>query len=67
MMKASGLGKNGHIAIRTNSVVRAMDYLEAKGYEFDMGTMKYDESGKPVTVYFKNEFGGFAIHLLQKK
>ena len=67
VMKSPYLGKNGHIAIRTNSVGRARKYLEARGFAFDESTAKFDEKGNPSTVYLQKEFGGFAVHLLQKK
>ena len=64
-MKAPYLGKNGHIAVGTTSVVRAKAYLESQGFEFDESTAKY-KGEKMVAVYLKQEFGGFAVHLLQK-
>ena len=64
--KSIGLGKNGHIAIRTNSIPRAIAYLERKGYVVDLSTAKGPAGGAMVAVYFKDEVGGFAIHLLQK-
>jgi len=67
VMKQPYLGKNGHIAIRTNSIVRARAYLKSKGFGIDEATAKNDEKGKPVAVYLEKEFGGFAVHLLQKK
>lgn len=63
--KSMGLGANGHIAIRTNSIDRACYYLAKKGYEIEPGTEKY-KGDKLIAVYLKGEFGGFAIHLLQK-
>jgi len=63
--KSKGLGKNGHIAIKTNSIERAAYYLSMRGYELDPETAKY-KGDKMIAVYLKNEFGGFAIHLLQK-
>jgi len=63
--KSKGFGAMGHIAIKTNSIPRAVYYLEKRGYEVDWSTRKGDEE-KPVAVYLKNEIGGFAIHLLQK-
>jgi 2-dehydro-3-deoxyphosphogluconate aldolase / (4S)-4-hydroxy-2-oxoglutarate aldolase len=65
--KAGGLGANGHIAIATNSIARAIAYLEKKMIAVDMNTAKKDAAGNFVAVYLKGEFGGFAIHLLQKK
>ncbi len=66
VMKTPFLGAKGHIAIATNSTFRAVAYLESLGYEFDMSTAKYDANGKVTIVYFKEEVGGFAIHLVQK-
>jgi len=63
--KSEGLGSMGHIAIRTNSIPRALYYLGKKGYEVDWSTRKGTEE-KTVTVYLKKEIGGFAVHLLQK-
>ena len=59
-------GTNGHIAISTNSVDRAIRYLsEVKGVEFDMdsATVKND---KTTSIYLKDEIAGFAVHLVQK-
>lgn len=64
--KGVGLGKNGHIAIKTNSIARAMAYLERNGVEIDMDTAKFSD-GAMIAVYLKEEIGGFAVHLLQKK
>jgi len=62
-----GLGKNGHIAIKTNNIYRAISYLERNGVEVDMSTAKGPEGGPIVAVYLKEEVGGFALHLLQGK
>ena len=59
-MKAPYLGKNGHIAIATNSLDRAVYHLSRQGVEFDESTRK------PKAIYLKGEVGGFAIHLVQK-
>lgn len=66
VMKSSYRGKNGHIAIATNYINRAIAYLQSLGIEMDMETAKRDSSGKITAVYLEQEFGGFAIHLLQK-
>ena len=65
VMKSMYLGKNGHIAIRTNSVPLAVAELEKKGFVCDMETAKY-KGERMIAVYLKDEFGGFAVHLLQK-
>ncbi len=65
VMKSKYLGVNGHIAVRTNNIARAIAYLEKKGYSADMSTAK-SKGDKMIAVYLKNEIGGFAVHLLQK-
>lgn len=64
-MKTPFKGANGHIAVKTNSVLRAVNYLETQGVEFDKDSAKY-KGDKMTAIYLKNEIGGFAIHLLQK-
>ncbi|NLP35561.1 MAG: bifunctional 4-hydroxy-2-oxoglutarate aldolase/2-dehydro-3-deoxy-phosphogluconate aldolase [Clostridiales bacterium] len=66
VLKSPYLGKNGHIAVQTNDVKRAMYHLSKRGVEFDMNTANYDNNGSVKTVYMKDEVGGFAIHLIQK-
>ncbi len=63
--KSRGPGTMGHIAIKTNSIDRAVYYLGEKGYEVDWNTRKGTEQNT-VAVYLENEIGGFAVHLLQK-
>lgn len=58
-------GNHGHIAIRSNSLSRAIAELEKRGFSVDMSTAKY-KGDKMIAVYLKREFGGFAVHLLQK-
>lgn len=65
VLKSMYLGKNGHIAIRTNSMPVAVAELEKRGFKADMDTAKY-KGERMIAVYFKDEFGGFAVHLLQK-
>lgn len=67
VMKAPGRGKNGHIALLTNSVERAMDYLERQGEAFLPESKSYDEKGRLSAVYLQRELAGFALHLVQKK
>lgn len=64
VMKSPGLGKNGHIAIETNNIKRAIAYLERIGVPVDMSTAKGDPM---IAVYLKDEIAGFAFHLLQRK
>ena len=66
LMANGGPGTKGHIGIKTNFVDRAMAYLGRLGVEFLPETVTYDKDGKPKFVYLKDEFLGFAIHLVQK-
>lgn len=61
-----GPGKNGHIAISTNSVPRAYAYLKRMGVEFNEDSKKYDEKENLKFVYLKDEIGGFGVHLITK-
>ena len=65
VMKTMFKGKNGHIAVRTNSVALAVTELEKNGFVCDMATAKY-KGDRMTVVYLKDEIGGFAVHLLQK-
>lgn len=65
VMKEPYLGDNGHIAIRTNSIPRAIADLGKRGFKVDDATAKF-KGKKLVSVYVKQDFGGFAIHLLQR-
>lgn len=66
VMHSKGKGKNGHLSISVTSVERAVNYYESQGYEFDNDTVTFGTDGKPKFIYFKNEIGGFAVHLVQK-
>lgn len=65
VLKFKYLGTMGHLAIKTNSIPRAIHYLAQRGFDVDMETAKYKGS-QMIAVYLKDEFGGFAVHLLQK-
>ena len=60
IMKKRYLGKNGHIAIATHTLPRAIAYFRARGYEFRKETVT-DKA-----AYFTDEIAGFAIHLVQR-
>ena len=66
VMKGTGRGEKGHIAIATNSVDRAAAYLRTKGIKMNEETAKYDADGNLTFVYLAEEIGGFAVHLVQK-
>ena len=65
VMKAPFKGTHGHIAIRTNYIERAVNYMSTVlGVAFE--EPKRDEKGKYKAIYLKEEIAGFAIHLMQK-
>ncbi len=66
-MKEPYLGKNGHIAIRTNYIERAVNYMTTVlGCEFAEDTAKRGPKGELKAIYIKEEIAGFAVHLVQK-
>jgi 2-dehydro-3-deoxyphosphogluconate aldolase/(4S)-4-hydroxy-2-oxoglutarate aldolase len=67
VMKSPWLGKNGHIAIATNSVFRAKAFFERRGIEFNNESAKTDVKGNLHAIYFKDEIGDFAVHLVTAK
>lgn len=66
VMKTPFRGTHGHIAIATNDAERAKYHLEKRGVLFDEASENRDAKGKLKSIYLKDEFGGFAVHLLQK-
>jgi len=67
VMKTPYLGKNGHIAIRTNYIERAVNYLTTVlNVEFNEESVIKDEKGTLRAIYLQEEIGGFAVHLVQK-
>lgn len=66
-IKGPYLGVHGHIAIGTNDVDRAVYQLEKRGVAFDEASRKVDPDGHTTLIYFKEEIGGFALHLVKNK
>ena len=65
VMKTPFKGTNGHIAIRTNYIERAVNYMSTVlGVAFE--EPKKDDKGKYKAIYLKEEVGGFAVHLVQR-
>jgi len=65
LMKEPGRGRDGHIAIGTNSIPRAMAFLTRKGLEID-NTWKIEKNGVLKAIFLKGDIGGFAVHLFQR-
>lgn len=66
MTPLPGRGTNGHIAIGTNYMDRAMYQLEMQGVKFRGDTIKKDDKGNIKAVYLDMDINGFALHLIQK-
>ncbi|MDR0643984.1 MAG: bifunctional 4-hydroxy-2-oxoglutarate aldolase/2-dehydro-3-deoxy-phosphogluconate aldolase [Treponema sp.] len=66
LMNNTGKGTHGHIAIGANNVERAKFHLENRGVAFDETTAKYNDRGKLIFIYLKEEIAGFAVHLTVK-
>lgn len=58
-------GEHGHLAIGTHFVHRAKAFLERRGYAFRAETAS-EKDGRLMSIYFQEEVGGFALHLLQR-
>jgi 2-dehydro-3-deoxyphosphogluconate aldolase/(4S)-4-hydroxy-2-oxoglutarate aldolase len=67
IVKTSAPGSHGHFAVKTNSLLRAAAWLERAGITFDYENAKKDPKGNIMALYLKEEFLGFALHLLQAK
>lgn len=65
-MKEPFLGASGHIAMGTSDLSAAVAELKEKGFSFNMDTAAYAEDGTIKNVYLDGEFGGFAIHIMQR-
>ncbi|MBQ3549516.1 MAG: bifunctional 4-hydroxy-2-oxoglutarate aldolase/2-dehydro-3-deoxy-phosphogluconate aldolase [Clostridia bacterium] len=65
VMKFMGMGKCGHIALSVTDVDRAVTFFKSQGFEFDDASATYSDDGKRKFIYFKDEVGGFAVHLVK--
>ncbi|MGL5540633.1 MAG: bifunctional 4-hydroxy-2-oxoglutarate aldolase/2-dehydro-3-deoxy-phosphogluconate aldolase [Erysipelotrichaceae bacterium] len=66
IMKENGRGTNGHIAYATSDIKRAQAHFERRGYTFAPESAAYDAKGNVKAIYFTDDIGGFAIHLVQQ-
>jgi 2-dehydro-3-deoxyphosphogluconate aldolase / (4S)-4-hydroxy-2-oxoglutarate aldolase len=65
VLKKTGRGKYGHIAIAANDIHRAIFYLEKNGLK-ELKDSRYEKDGKLRSTFFDIDLAGFAVHLLQK-
>lgn len=67
IMPAGSPGEKGHLGFKTNSVERAIFFLEKSGYTFDYETIRKNEKGQITFIYLENEIAGMACHLMDKQ
>ncbi len=59
-----GRGAHGHIAIKTNSIERAVAYFERRGVRTIPET-RVEKDGKLHVIYLDMDLAGFSVHLIQ--
>jgi 2-dehydro-3-deoxyphosphogluconate aldolase/(4S)-4-hydroxy-2-oxoglutarate aldolase len=64
LLKSHLHGVHGHIAIGTNFIDRAVDFLARRGVSIRPET-RAEKDGRLSTVYLDVDIAGFAVHLLQ--
>jgi 2-dehydro-3-deoxyphosphogluconate aldolase/(4S)-4-hydroxy-2-oxoglutarate aldolase len=58
---------DGHITVSTNSIARALLFLERHGMVFDHAGAQKDTNGKISEIHLKEKFLGLVVRLLQIK
>ena len=64
-MKGCGRGTMGHIGFHVNDIPAAEKWFAAHGFEINEDSRALNPDGSTKLVYFKEEIGGFAIHLTE--
>ena len=67
VMAGTGRGTKGHLAFYTPDINAAIAYLQERGIALDPDSAKYNSDGSLHLIYFKEEIGGFAIHILGER
>lgn len=65
-VRSSYLGTHGHIGMLTADLASAVEELTEKGFGFNLETAAHLDDGRLQNIYLDGEFGGFAIHVMQK-
>lgn len=66
-MKQNGRGTKGHIGFHVNDMVAAEKWFSEHGMEINEDSRALNADGTTRLVYFKQEIGGFAIHITSDK
>ncbi|MBM6776486.1 MULTISPECIES: VOC family protein [Collinsella] len=67
VMKQNGRGTKGHIGFHVNDMPAAEKWFSDRGFELNEDSRALNPDGSTRLVYFKQEIGGFAIHLTSDK
>lgn len=65
VMKKPFKGENGHISVGCKNILQAKWHLEYRGFAFDEDS-RIVKNGNLRAIYFEEQIGGFAFHLMQK-
>lgn len=66
IIPTSFTSEKGHIGFYCYDVERSLNYLRNKGFTPDEASYKYNVKGQLTVCYFKEEYSGFAIHLVRR-
>lgn len=66
-MKQNGRGTKGHIGFHVNDMAAAEKWFNEHGMEINEDSRALNADGTTRLVYFKQEIGGFAIHITSDK
>lgn len=67
VMKTPYLGEKGISPSAPIILPEPLPIWRSQGVAFNESSAKYDAKGRLVAIYLREEFGGFAVHLVQKK
>ena len=65
MKPGHGSGERGHIGFHVDDIPSAEKWFAERGFEVNEDSRALNPDGSTFLVYFKQEIGGFAIHLTQ--
>jgi 2-dehydro-3-deoxyphosphogluconate aldolase/(4S)-4-hydroxy-2-oxoglutarate aldolase len=66
IMKGPWKGAHGHLAFWTDDIAASIQLFEARGLSVDLSSAQYFENGSMKVVYLQRDYGGFAVHLMQR-
>lgn len=66
LLRQPGMGRNGHIAISTINIDRAVALFSRRGIALDWDTAKHLPDGRLNAIYLAKDFAGFALHLVRR-